>query len=388
MGLPQVDVQITNGNLGQIEANTDGIVGLIVSGTATDEMPLNTGKVIYKLSDLEALEITESTHAGAYRHISEFYAEKEGQECWIMLCNPTTSMTDICDKTNNYAAKLMRDSGNRIRNIYVTRTPGGGYTPTITAGLDADCYTALTKAQELAEYFASAEESSPIRVLIEARSFSGTASALTDLTTMTKNRAGLILMSSTNDGSSSVGLYAGRKANNPVQRKPSRVKDGALPIDECYVGATAVNGYSGITMIHDKGFITARTFAKKTGFYFASDRMATALTDDYSSHARGCVIDKAHIIAYNIYTEELDDDIDIDTAGRIAPGILKSLEAKIESAVNLSMAGEISSFDAYIDPNQNVLSTNKTTVEMNIIPKGYNSNIEVKLGFKNPAVNN
>lgn len=384
--LPEVDVEITNGNLGQVTSNTDGISGFIVSGTATADMPLNTGKPIFFTSDLATLGLAEDTHAAAYRHVKEFYAEKEGQELWLMLCASTTTLTNICDKNNNYAKKLVKDSGNRVRNLYITREPGVGYTPTISAGLDADCYTALTKAHELAEYFASTVECSPIRVLVEARSFTGVAADLTDLTTMTKNRAGLILMSSKNDGSSSVGLYAGRKANNPVQRKPSRVKDGALPIDVCYVGTTNVKGYSGISLIHDKGFITARTFPKKTGFYFTSDRMATSLTDDYSSHSRGCVIDKAQIIAYAVYTEELDDDIDIDTNGRIAPGVIKSLEAKIENTVNLSMTGEISSFDAYINPYQNVLSTNTTEIEMNVVPKGYNSTIKVKLGFKNPAL--
>lgn len=388
MGLTNVDVEETNGNLGAVASNTDGISGFIVSGTATGSMPLNTGKVIFFTSDLAGLGITATTHPAAYRHITEFYAEKEGQELWLMLCNPTTTMKDICDKNNAYAKKLVKDSGNRVRNLFITREPGSGYTPVMQGGLDKDCYDALAKAHELATYFASFEESSPLRVLIEGRSFTGNAADLTDLTTMTYNRAGIVLMSSKPDGSSSVGLAAGRKAGHPVQRKISRVRSGALPIDECYVGATSVKGYSGVALIHDKGFITARTFPKRSGFYFSGDRMATALTDDYSSWARGCVIDKAHIIALNVYTEELDEEVDIDDSGRIAPGILKTLEAEIENSINTSMAGEISSFDAYIDPQQNVLSTSQTEIEMNIIPKGYNSTIKVKLGFKNPALTN
>ena len=388
MGLNKVDVEITNGNLGQVASNTDGITGFVVSGTATSQMPLNSGKVIFFTSDLAGLGITQTSHPAAYRHVTEFYAEKEGQELWLMLCSPTTTMTAICDKNNNYAKKLVKDSGNRVRLIGITREPGSGYTPTIQGGLDKDCYDALVKAHELAEYFASYEESSPLRILIEARSFTGNAADLTDLTTMDYNRAGLVLMSSKNDGSSSVALALGRKAGHPVHRKISRTRSGALPITECYVGTTSVKGYSGVSLIHDKGFITARTFAKKTGFYFTSDRMATALTDDYSSLARGCVIDKAHIIAYATYTEELDDDVQVDANGRIAPGVLKTLEAEIENAVNTSMAGEISSFDAFIDANQNVLSTNETEIEMNVVPVGYNSNIKVKLGFKNPALTN
>lgn len=389
MSLSKVDVVITNGNLGIVSANEDGIAGLIASGTATVNMPLNTGKPIFGTAGLVALGITAATHPSAYRHVQEFYAEnREGLELWLMLCNPTNSMTDICDKNNLFAKKLVKDSGNRIRLVMITRDPDVSYTPTIQDGLDKDCYDALIKAQELAENFASFAESSPMRILIEGRSFTGNEADLADLHSMAFNRVGVVLMSSKNDGSSSVGLALGRKAGNPVQRKISRVKDGALPITECYVGATNVKGYAGVSLIHDKGFITARTFAKKTGFYFTSDKMATAETDDYGSLARGCIIDKAHIIAYQTFVEELDDEVDIDDDGKIDAGVLKNLEAKIENRINISMAGEISSFDAYINPAQNVISTNTIEIEMNIIPKGYSTNIKVKLGFKNPALTN
>lgn len=385
MPFNEVLVELTNGNLGQVTSINDGISGLIVSGTATSEMPLNTARVIYGLKDLQGLGITEESHPSVFRHVKEFYAEQSGQELWLMLCNPTVSLEDICDKDNAYAHKLVKDSGNRVRLLGVTRTPPEEYEATIEGGIDKDCYDALAKAHALAEHFA-ANESSPLRILIEAHSFTGNAGNLTDLKTMAYPRAGLVLMSSVSDGSSSVGMAMGRKATQPVQRKISRTRTGPLPLTECYVGATKVAGYSGAVMIHDKGFITARTYPKKTGYYFTSDHMATSDTDDYNSLARGCVIDKSHIIAYDVFMQEIDEEVVVDSAGRIATGIIKTLEANIENAINIAMAGEISSFDVFINPAQNVLSTNKIVVEMNIIPVGYSSSIKVLLGFKNPAL--
>lgn len=383
-----VDIELTNGNLGQVASNTDGITGLIGSGTATGTLALNAGRAIFSLKDAEDLGITPTTHAALHRHISEFYAEKSKQELWLMICNPTTTMSNICDKNNNFAKKLVKDSDNRVRLLVITRDAGTGYTPTIENGLDKDCYDAIPKAQQLAEHFAGTDESSPVRVLIEAKHFNGNAGDLLSLKTMQNNRVGVVLMSSKSDGSSSVCLAAGRKSAHPVHRKISRTRSGALPITECYVGSAPVKTFAGLEMIHDKGFITARTFAKKSGYYFTSDHMATADTDDYSSLARGCVIDKAQIIAYSVFVEELDEEIDVDDNGQIAPGIIKTLEANIENAINIGMVGEISNFDAYIDANQNVLATNETEIELNVIPKGYNSNIKIKLGFKNPALNN
>jgi hypothetical protein len=98
------------------------------------------------------------------------------------------------------------------------------------------------------------------------------------------------------------------------------------------------------------------------------------------------VIDKATIVAYQTYVEELNDEITIDANGKISVPVIKYLQNKIESAVNLAMVDEISSFSAYIDANQNVLSTGKLTVKAAIVPMGYTKTIEVLLGFTNPAL--
>jgi hypothetical protein len=155
-----------------------------------------------------------------------------------------------------------------------------------------------------------------------------------------------------------------------------------IAIGSGYVGAQSVDTCTYLAAMHDKGFIILRKYAPgKTGYYWNADRSCCATTDDYSSLARGRVIDKAAVIAYATFLDEVDDEIAVDAANKILPGVVKYLQDKIENQIRLTMAGQISKVSAYIDPAQDVLSTSKITVVLKITPVGYSTNIEVKLGF-------
>jgi len=48
------------------------------------------------------------------------------------------------------------------------------------------------------------------------------------------------------------------------------------------------------------------------------------------------------------------------------------------------MSGEISSFSAEIDPNQNILSGLPFNIGLSITPKGYLNPIKITIGYTNP----
>jgi hypothetical protein len=99
--------------------------------------------------------------------------------------------------------------------------------------------------------------------------------------------------------------------------------------------------------------------------------------------ARVRTIDKALKIAYNAYVEEIDDDVDVNEDGTLNRAVAAYLKQKIESQINNVMAGEISSFTATIDTSIDIVSGNDQKIYLDIVPKGYLSNIRVVLGFKN-----
>jgi len=140
-------------------------------------------------------------------------------------------------------------------------------------------------------------------------------------------------------------------------------------------------------VLNDKAFITFRTFPNKSGFYFTGDPTCTATTDDFDTIARGRVIDKAHILAYATYVEEVDNEVQVNADGTLNAGYCKYLEQQIINQINLTMTAnnEVSGVNCFIDPSQNVLATNMVNVVLKITPVGYSSEINVTLGFSNPA---
>lgn len=389
MGLPDVSINILNGQLGRTEGTADGVAGLVLTGTNTTEEPalLNTPKQVFGTSDAAALGI--STFA-SYRHVEDFYRMAgEGAELWIMVVAEATTMTEICDITNttDSAKKLLDTANGKIRVLGITRNPA---TPAShTEGLDPDVQTAVVKAQELAEDFADVQ--APVRVMVEGRDFKGVPADIPNFAGGTHNRVSVIGVGiAANSATAAVGLALGRVAGEPVQRKMSRVRSGDLGLTEAFLTngkSLSEVSTSELSAIHDQGVIVPRSFSGVNGFFFSGDQTATSPADDFSSLARGRVIDKARTLAYQTLVQEIDDDLAL-TEGQLPPVVIKSYKAKVETVLNSQMVtqGEASSAELIIDANQQILQADQLQATISIVPIGYASNILVDLKFDNPTV--
>jgi Protein of unknown function (DUF2586) len=190
--------------------------------------------------------------------------------------------------------------------------------------------------------------------------------------------------------SANVGMALGLLARAPVQRNIGRVKTGAATLLPTFVADNLITVSSAVaTTLHDKGYITFRKYAGKQGFYITDDPTACPATNDLTNVTRNRVIDKMWRLAYAVYVEEIQDEINIDSVtGRIQPAQARYYEAIIESALNTSMTanGEVSDVSAEIDLAQNVLSTNELKIKVLATPVGYAKRIRINLGFKNPSL--
>jgi Protein of unknown function (DUF2586) len=382
MPLGNVKIALQNGALGGVNNFAEGVTGYIGTGVATANILLGVPKLVYSFQDVKDLLITQATNPAAYRTLKEhFDMAGDGAETYIMLVANTMTQAQMWDNTLSTGIKLMLDfAQGRIR------VAGSFYNPpsagAVTNGLETDVYTAVTNAQVLCTAYASAMM--PLRFAIDGRGYTGVAANLTDLKTLTANRGCVCIGSTVNTLSSSIGLLVGSFAKQPVQRKISRVKNGELPIaaGSGYVGASLVDTYTQLDLMHDKGYIVFRKFAPaRTGYYWNGDSTATGNSDDYSSMARGRIIDKAMVIAYGTLVTELDDEVLVDENNKIDAGVAKYFESLVEQAIQNTMAEQISSVTAFVDTNQNILATGKTVMVLKVKPVGYNSSIEVKLGF-------
>lgn len=381
--IPGVSIITANGNIGGAVNTQDGITGAIVTGTGTGTVALLSPKRVVSLADAQTQGFTLAVEPIAYRLVKEFYSIPGtiGVPLYIMIVTETTLVTSLCDKDNaNGAKKLVDFAAGSIRVLAIGRKPGVAYTPVTPAFIDSDVTGAVANAKAfIADRFAKIQ---PLRIILEARIHDASNATVFTPNTANANGVAFAIGGTLNDKSASLGLILGKIAAVPVHRNIGRVKDGALPVEAMYIGTTKVEAFAALNTLIDAGYITFTNYPQKAGYYISDDPMATAETDDYRFLTNCRVIDKASIIAYQTYIEELKDDVDLDSTGKITPIILSHLESVIENNISLAMSESISgSPRAYINPAQNLATGSSLTVQLRITPKGYLKSIEVEVGF-------
>lgn len=406
MAQPKVTIIQGNGNLGRGQTNLDGVAALVLGAAAlpvaAGNAVLGTAFIINSLTEAIGLGITPdydlANTVRVYGHIADFYQEGDGPELHVLLVPQATTLTQMLDKSLAFAAPLLRDAGGRIKLLAVARNPAtGAPAATILDGLDSDVSNALVKAKELRQ--AEFDQYRYPNIIIEGRSFSGNTASVKDLRAVDgplANRVSVCLAAEPTQsllypGYAAVGLLLGRAARVPVQRNVGRVKDGAVAgvLNAGLSNGLALSAYSEaqLTALNDKGYIYLRKHVGVDGFFFNDDHTATVLSDDYSGISRGRVMDKASTLTHQVYTIELLDEIDVDpTTGKMQPAVIKSYQRSVERSIeeNMLVNGEASGVTVTVDPNQNVLSTDRIQTVVAITPKGTARQIVAELNYANP----
>lgn len=387
--LPRVKIQFLNGQLGTVGDSPDGLFAIVCSAVAVGStFALEKAYSVQRMDDLLALGITKENNPRLYQHIEDFYNEaEEGTKVIVYGVPKTAKMVALCDKTSGSIKSLITSLNGSLRGVFVARDDSSS-SVTTTEGLDADVYSALPKAQQLAEW-STAELYAPIFIVLEGRNYTGTSQK--DLSKETYNRVA-ILIGDTVSGSvnACIGTLAGRLASIPVQRNIGRVKDGALFPTEMYIGSKKVDeSDSVISDLYDKCYIIPRKYVGRSGYFFADDNLACDPTDDYAHLAPRRVIDKAYRIAYDTMLDMMLDELDVNEDGTLQTGVIKSWQQTVENSINREMTanGELSASEdgngcqCFIDPEQNVLSTSKVVVTLKVRPYAYGRYVDVNLGF-------
>lgn len=395
MPLPKITINYLNGQLGTVPTSQDGLLALVCGAVAVpDTFVLGTPYKIYRTEGLTELGIKADTtdNTRLYEHVKNFYSvATEGTPLVIVGYDKTKTMTQLCDKATGDLKTLLQSQKGELRGIVVCRDPQADEVE-VTEGLDPDVFTALTKAQELAEY-ATTQLYAPIFIALEGRHYEGAAD-LKDLKDGTDNCVCIVIGDTTADSNgAAMGLFAGKVASAGVQRNIGRVADGPIGPTVMYLGAKKVEDVmDDIATIYDKRYITPRTYVGLSGYYYTDDNLCVKATDDYSQLANRRVIDKAYRIAYNTLLNYMLDEITVNTDGTMQNAVLKSWQSTVEQTINSQMTakGELSADTAagesgcqcLIDPTQNVLATSTINVVLKVRPFGYARQSVVSLGFQ------
>jgi ligA len=378
-----------NGQLGTVGESPDGLFALVCGATVVAKtLELDKAYLLHSYEEMVAQGVTEENNPRLYKHVKDFYTEvEEGTKLVIFPVDRTKTFTELCDKDTGAIKDLITAQNGVLRGIFVA---GDGREATLTTnGLDDDLFTALPKAQQLAEW-ATTSLYAPLFIVLEGRGYKG--GVVKDLHNEAYNRVGVLIGDTVKASEgAAVGVMAGRLASIPVQRNIGRVKDGALKPIAMYIGNKPVEeNASAVSDLYDAGYITPRKYVGKAGYFFTDDRLACEQTDDYAHITARRTIDKAYRIAYAALLELMMDELAVNEDGTLQHGIIMAWQQMMENAVNRTMTavGELSAdadgagCKAYIDPKQNVLSTSKIVLVLKVRPFGYARYIDVKLGFQ------
>lgn len=392
MGLPDVNITLGNGRLGRSQATADGVAGIILTGAAVaGKLELNKHYVLSGTADLAVLGITTVNNPLLDKEVKAFYKEAgDGAELHLLIVSEATTLTSMCAaEAASPLSKLIAESGYRVRLIGVNKIAPAEYEADVTQGIDGDAITAASAAQACLDGFTSSRKS-PARLLMPAAAWSGTTESLYKPVEGSYNRVRFILASDDpTNKTAAIGQILGRNAKIAVHQSDARVKSGAIAAQGWATNGKTYKEIDGLNdILHDAGYTIYRGFPTKNGCYLNDNQMAAPKTDDYSSMNYGRVIDKAYLITYATYIEEICENVQVDKDGYIPVGLAKDYEGMITRAVKQQMAGEISDFTAYIDPKQNLLSSESMKVVCSITPTGTIKSFDVELSLDNPANSN
>lgn len=373
--LPRVKINYLNGQLGTVPESEDGLFGLVGATDGSWTLPeLYTPYTVVSVDDFvqQMGSITEGL-VPLKERIEQFYSiAPSGTKLVIYV--PDEEVSAIVNDPKSAYGDFLREMGGKLRGLFVD-LPHDNEGRTLE-----EC---AAKFQELGEW-AATELYSPL--------FSVLPSDSDEVSFASKkyNRVAIIAGSPEEGYGNNVGYLAGRLASIPVHRNIGRVKDGAIPSTEMWIGTDAVvPGLPQISSLHESRFITPRTYVGLSGYYFADDCMACDPTDDYAHLTARRTVDKAYRIAYQTLVQFMLDEIEVNEDGTMQNGVLKSWQQAVENAINRQMTakGELSATDGegcvcFIDPKQNVLATSRIELTLKVRPYGYARFIDVNLGFQ------
>lgn len=392
MALSNVTIKLENGGLGRTAASDDGVAGLILTGKAvTGKLDLNKVYQIASTRDLKTLGITVEDNALVYKDISAFYEQAgDGAELYVLVVSEATTLTQICSiDADSPVRKLIDHARGRVRLVGINRLPSAEYeASTEDTGIDADVVTAIAAMQAVAENYAA--QINPFRAFVPGLLWDGTTDKLFKPREGSYNRVGVVLAADAviaTTASAAIGQVLGRAAKIPVNYSLARVKTGAIAATGYLANGKKPEAVAGLhDALNDAGYIFYRTFVGRNGYYLNDDCMSAPLADDYSNLNLGRTIDKAMLLAYAAYITEIQDSVEVDDKGQLPAYLCTYYEGAIENAVAANMQSQVSSFSAYINPQQNILATSRMEVSCKIVPQGILREIVVLLGFGNPAL--
>lgn len=266
--------------------------------------------------------------------------------------------------------------------------------------VDASNYAASMTTSLQAQAAALDVLKMPLSVILGANILAATdITTLTDLSDYTNNKVSIVI--SQDNGGQGLALWkATGKSITTLGATLGTVALAAVNEDIAWVGKFNLsngvelesvgfcNGASGLSAsaldaIDLKRYIFLRKFPNLAGSFFNDSHTAIVKSSDYAYIENNRVIDKAIRGVDTALIPSLNSPLLLNANGTLANSTIAYLESQAVVITNdMVRNGEASAIGVLINPNQNVASTSKVIVTINIVPIGVARNIQVNIGFK------
>lgn len=405
-------VIIRKGTLGANRlGSADSITGLLLPGVAVpDKIALGEAKVIYTPRDADTLGLDAKydldNKVRVRYHIDEFYRMAGlGTQLHFMLVPQAKTMTQLSDieDADNYARKLVIAANGEIRQLGIALNPAPAYVPVMLNGINADVFSAIAKAQGLAEW--CYDTFRPLNVILEGRDYAGPAAAAQDLRAIPNLKGSKVSVTigqdyeyaSTLDAigkkHAALGTAIGCVASAAINQNIGEVE--AFNLTDAIKGKFLTAGLSShekaSDLEHDwetldrKGFIFAHTYTGVDGARWNNDHTCTPVERDEDgkiseySISLGRTVDKAVRKLRTALLPKVKSVQPVNPkSGKLPIGIVKYFEGLGDKELGV-MEGdfEISAGKTYVDPDSNLLVIpRKLIAGFSITPYGTIDEIE------------
>lgn len=411
MARPNVTIIKRNGALGRRNPNTDGVCGLVTTGVAVagaGKLALGSIYPLKSVRDAQAIGVDAAYDTAnkvlVYHHVDRFFKRNPDGTLYLLVAAQTNGLVDLADPTKDFAKKLLRELKGEIKTLAISRNPATGYTPTLSGGLDEDVLDAIPVAQAL--YNEEFEAFRYASIVIEGRSFNGTAAAATNLRSLEAPNVSVTIaqdpaiaaLDALYSGYAAVGDVLGLISKAAVSQNIGEFTPEfnlndtgrGLFVTAGLSSNLDINSYGDedLNALDEKGYIFPTAVAGLDGFFLNDSHTASALANnDYAYIENNRTIEKAIFLARQALLPKVKSRVKVDPdTGFLQPEDRKALEATgIKSLEGMETDGDISGgIDCYVDPEQDVLSTSTVLVEISFTPVSIARQITVSIGFVNP----
>jgi len=427
------DVVITklSGGLGRRNPEQDMVSGLLFDGAATTKLALNKIERLASLEDAEALGIIadyDVNGQSAFYQIQQFFRMNPSGDLYIMATT-ATSYEEIAGK----AMDMQEKANGNIRQMAIIYSGATTF---------AQTQAAVLKAQTEADL--AYKDYMPFEIILEGKGFTVDAPSLDgsnaenvsvvvamdvekafekklfqkdnlklyilapneevlpvegsldvynvrDADGLKKENGAVLefVFKNSYKNTAAVGLALGAISKAKVSENIAWIEKFNLT-GEGFAKAGFVGGEEIKTLVtlgdlNEKRFIFARTHTGLPGVYFNDSATCTTGTSDFAYVENNRTINKATRLLRTALLPKLSSPVLVDIDGKLPQSVSKSFEGLCRSALEGMVANqEVSAFDVYVDPKQNILATSELKVKAEITPIGTARKIMVDLGFKNP----